>query len=217
METYSFIITEDELVEARLNTTEPFDRLFITKLPSEDVEVGYEVRDEVLTIKYEQLDDERLLLAELTADEIRAHDMPHIYGVILKLHGIRKLKLGKDVIFYTSVTVNSPCGVWHAVRDTDGTVFEHAVKGTVFIRTEDWRYTALSSATIVELYRRYVLLGQGQFIPSMYLIRVRDYEYLPLNTMFHLPEVAHSFYPSISSDGWENLRQVFIKACEDKL
>ncbi len=215
METYTFIITQDELVEARLNTTEPFDRLFISKLPSEDVEIGYEVRDDVLTVKYEQLDNDRLMIANLSPEEVEAYQIPHIYGVVLKLHGVRKLKLGVSTVLYTDVRINQPCGVWHAVQQPDNSVIEHAVDGRVFVLTEDNRYTALSDEHISDLYHKYVPLGQGPFIPSMYLIRTHGYKYVPLNMLFHLPEVAHSFYPEISAVEWERMHEEFVDLCEE--
>lgn len=214
MNTYSFVISHDDLLEARINTTEPFSGLFITKLPSFDTELGYEVRGTELIVKYEEVDGERLLL---TTGSYYSQEtpLPTIYGIVLKLHGLRTLRVGNNPVVVADVHVNSPDDFYVTRRNAGGLVENHPVKGDVFTYKEGFGYTTLTESAIDDLYRKYVHLGHGAFIPGCYLVRFGSVVdngsvlYVPLAWLFHDPLVAQAHFPTIDADLWKMKADMF--------
>lgn len=205
----TFIIGQDLLNEATTNTTEPFKGLFITKLPSEGVEYGYEVIDHQVILKYETDEDDCLRFNEST---ITGENLPSTYGVILKLHQASVLEVGAQK-YNADVIVNAPDGTYKSIFNDEGLVENHPVEGDVFIKVEGFGYMAVLDHVICDLYRQYVCLDRGVFIPNEFMIRFTKprgaFIYTPMSYLYSEPLVAESFYATVPSHRWEERRDFF--------
>jgi len=204
---YTFITNQAEVAEASTNTYEPFKNLFITKIPSTGEEVGYELRGDMVVVKYEQTEDERLLIESSSIYDQLDGDVttliPRIFGVVAHMHHVTKLKLGGKVILI-EVMVNRPDGVYYTERTGSGVVIRHALDGLVFMRVGE-TYIAVNNATLITLHRQYICLSVGMFIPGEYLVRFVQGEkfiYAPMAHAFHDAVVAHSFNQAIVPEQW---------------
>lgn len=211
MSTYTFVVNHTDLVEASVNTHEPFKNLFITKLPSFDSELGYELTDDTLIVKYEEVDGERMIMAGITDTTIAAM-IPTIYGIVLKMHDRRKLQIGKSPVINADVVANTPDGFYTAEGLPGGKVIQHPVAGDVFIAVEGFGYAAVLEHVVCDLYAKYVDIGHGAFIPDEYLIRFQNgerYEYVTFSKLFHDPLVAQSYHKNIPVSVWEECAEYF--------
>lgn len=200
---YTIIVDSREIAEAQANTREPFKDLFITRLPSECEEVGYERVEDTLIIKYEENEEGRMAVTAQMPYEL--HDnLPRIFGVILKLHyGVTKIRLGNKT-HRIEVLVNEPNGVYYNERILGGRSLKHETTGTVFTRGNDV-YSAVNSITLDILNERFVKRGQGVFIPAEYLVRFiinGSYVYEPMSRLFNDVTVAASFNGAITEEDW---------------
>jgi hypothetical protein len=214
--TYTIIVDSREIAEAQANTREPFADLFITRLPSECEEVGYERAGDTLIVKYEENEDGRMVVNAQLPYELHDH-LPRIFGVILQLHyGVTKIKLGNK-IHRIEVLVNAPCGVYHNEAVLGGRALKHETTGTVFTRGGD-TYAAVNEATLALLNERFVKRGTGVFIPEMYMVRFvinGRYVYQPMSRLFNDVDVATSFNDAISKEEWIEKNQEVINSLGD--
>lgn len=199
---YTIVIDHRELAEATANTREPFGNLFITRIESEQEEVGYEKIGDLLVVKYEENEDGRINLnPALSYNGIES--LPRIYGVIMKIHGAAQIRLGKTLI-KASVVVNAPNGIYYNEACRGGRVFKHELQGLVFTLTGD-TYSAVNNETLEILNRRFVSRGHGIVIPDSYLVRFEvdgKFVYQPLQRVFNNPTVASSFSSKITEREW---------------
>ncbi|MNH65410.1 hypothetical protein D3C73_174190 [compost metagenome] len=213
---YTIIVDSREIAEAQANTREPFADLFITRLPSECEEVGYERAGDTLIVKYEENEDGRMVVNAQLPYELHDH-LPRIFGVILQLHyGVTKIKLGNK-IHRIEVLVNAPCGVYHNEAVLGGRALKHETTGTVFTRGGD-TYAAVNEATLGLLNERFVKRGTGVFIPEMYMVRFvinGRYVYQPMSRLFNDVDVATSFNDAISKEEWIEKNQEVINSLGD--
>lgn len=213
---YTIIVDAREVAEAQANTREPFKDLFITRLPSELEEVGYERIDDTLVVKYEENEEGRMVISAQLPYAIHDH-LPRIFGVILKLHyGVTKIKLG-DKIHRIEVLVNAPNGVYYNEAILGGRVLKHEVTGTVFTRGGD-TYAAVNHTTMALLNERFIKKGHGMFIDDSFLVRfvVNDrYVYQPLSRLFNGVEVAMSYNPALTKEDWAEKNQEVLNSLGD--
>lgn len=200
---YTVIVDSREVAEAQANTREPFKDLFITRLPSECEEVGYEKVGDTLIIKYEENEDGRMMIGAQLPYEIHDH-LPRIFGVILKLHyGVTRIKLGSKT-HRIEVLVNAPGGVYYNEAMIGGRALKHETTGTVFTRGGD-TYAAVNQATLDLLHERFIKRGHGQFIDDTFLVRFvvnGTYVYQPMSRLFNDVEVAMSFNGALTEADW---------------
>ncbi|MNB58504.1 hypothetical protein D3C87_332570 [compost metagenome] len=214
--TYTIIVDSREVAEAQANTREPFKDLFITRLPSECEEVGYERVDDMLVVKYEENEDGRMTITAQMPYELHDH-LPRIFGVIMKLHyGVTKIKLGNK-IHRIEVLVNAPTGVYFNEAILGGRALKHETSGTVFTRGGD-TYAAVNDVTLSILNERFVKKGTGVFIPDSYLVRFivnGRYVYQPMSRLFNDVDVAISFNDAITKEEWAEKNQEVINSLGD--
>lgn len=213
---YTIIVDSREVAEAQANTREPFKDLFITRLPSECEEVGYERVGDTLIIKYEENEDGRMTMSAQLPYELHDH-MPRIFGVILKLHyGVTKIKMGIKT-HRVDVLVNAPGGVYFNEAVIGGRVLQHETSGAVFTRVGNV-YAAVKATTITTLNERFVKKGAGVCIPNDYLVRFvinERYVYEPMSRMFGDLEVAEGYNDAITKADWLEKNQEVINSLGD--
>jgi len=209
MNNITFIISQDLLTEARMNTVEPFKNLYITKLPSVETEYGYEVKDGTIILKYEACEDTRERFTE-TSD--LGDLLPTTYGVLLKIHQANRLKVGVGS-YAVDVIVNSPDGAYKTVLNAEGRPEIHPLQGDVFIKVEGVGYTSVLDHVICDIYKQYVYLDHGVFIPNEFLVRYETssgtWLYAPMSCLFNDPIVAESFHKNIPVSAWKEKREFF--------
>ncbi|MNO12928.1 hypothetical protein D3C76_25460 [compost metagenome] len=213
---YTIVVDSREVAEAQANTNEPFKNLFVTRLPSECEEVGYERIDDTLVIKYEQTEDGRLQISAQQTYEF-TDNLPRIFGVILKLHyGVTRIKLGNKVV-RIDVLQNEPNGVYYNEPVIGGRVVRHETKGVVFTRADN-TYSAVTDTTLAVIRERFVRRGTGVFIPDSYLVRFtvnNSYVYEPMSRLFGDAEVAASFNLAIDASTWTDKTNEIVKHLGD--
>lgn len=216
MSSYTIIVDTREVAEAQANTREPFKDLFITRLPSECEEVGYERAGDTLIVKYEENEDGRMAITAQMPYELHDH-LPRIFGVIMQLHyGVTKIKLGSKT-HRIHVLVNEPNGVYFNEAILGGRVLRHETTGTVFTRGGD-TYSAVNEATLAILEERFVKKGTGIFIPDTYMVRFvinERYVYQPMSRLFNDVAVASSYNDAISKEEWAEKNQEVINSLGD--
>lgn len=214
--TYTIIVDAREVAEAQANTREPFKDLFITRLPSELEEVGYERIDDTLVVKYEENEEGRMVIAAQLPYAIHDH-LPRIFGVILKLHyGVTKIKLGNKV-HRIEVLVNAPNGVYFNEMILGNRALKHEVTGTVFTRAGD-TYAAVNHGTLALLNERFVKKGHGMFIDEAFLVRFiinGSYVYQPMSRLFNDVDVAVSFNAALTKEDWAEKNQEVLNSLGD--
>ncbi|QTH80502.1 hypothetical protein PA10_00304 [Pseudomonas phage pPa_SNUABM_DT01] len=213
---YTIIVDAREIAEAQVNTAEPFKDLFVTRLPSECEEVGYERVNDTLIVKYEENEDGRMMITAQMPYELHDH-LPRIFGVIMKLHyGVTKIKLGNKTM-RIDVIVNDPTGVYYNEAVLGGKIVRHETAGSVFIRMGD-TYSAVSDIALKVIYERFVRRGTGVFIPDHYLVRFvinGRYIYEPMARLFGDAEVAASFNSAIEAADWVEKSNIILKQLGD--
>lgn len=213
---YTIIVDSREVAEAQINTREPFKNLFITRLPSECEEVGYELAGDTLIIKYEENEEGRMEVTAQMPYELHDH-LPRIFGVIMQLHyGVTKIKLGTKIHRIT-VLVNEPNGVYF--NEYKGTrVIKHETTGTVFTQGGD-TYTAVNATTLSIINERFVKKGTGVFIPAEYLVRFiinNRYVYEPMSRLFNDVDVAISFNGKLTHTDWVEKNKEVLNSLGDQ-
>lgn len=215
--TYTIIVDAREVAEAGANTKEPFAGLFITRLPSELEEVGYEVIGNTMIVKYESNEDGRTSVSSKVPYAIHG-TIPRIFGIVAKVHnGITQIKLGKET-HRIDVLVNSPLGVYFNEGKIGGKIIRHETEGLVFTRNDN-TYSAVTKTTLDSLYERFIKRGSGVCIPPDYLVRFvvnGKYIYQSMSLLFNDGGVAASFNSSISEDEWQEKSQEVISTIEGK-
>lgn len=213
--TYTIIVDAREVAEAGANTKEPFAGLFITRLPSEMEEVGYEIIGNTMIVKYEGNEDGRISVTSKMPYAIHGN-IPRIFGIAAKVHNnITQIKLGKDT-HRIDVLVNSPVGVYFNEGKIGGKIIRHETEGLVFTRNEN-TYCAVTKTTINSIYERFIKRGSGVCIPAEYLVRFvvsGKYVYQSMSLLFNDGGVAASFNNSISENDWQEKSQEVINSIE---
>jgi len=204
---YTFVVDNNEIEEARSNTTEPFKNLFITKVDSD--EIGYEVQGDVIVIKYEMVDDERFVIRSNQTYEENGYitPLPSLFGVAAKLHGCKTMVIGSSK-FAIDVAVNSEESEYVAARAKVGYVEYHQSNGVVFELVGN-RYVAVSNNMIKAIRDSYAAKGLHGMIPEKYMVRFQvgdRFVYSHLANAYRDPLVAHSFNREIPEELWADLK-----------
>lgn len=204
---YTFVIDNNKLEQARSNTHEPFKNLFITKVDSD--EVGYEVLDDVIVIKYEMADDERFVIRSNQTYEENGYitPLPSLFGVVAKIHDCKVMVIGSSK-FSIDLVVNSDESEFVASRAKVGYVEYHQSNGVVFELVGN-RYVAVSNNMIKAIRDSYVAKGLHGMIPEKYMVRFQlgdRFVYSHLANAYRDPLVAHSFNREIPEERWADLK-----------
>lgn len=200
---YSFVIDHTDVEEVKANTKEVFANLFISRLPSTEEEVGYEIKDDTIIMKYEQNEDGRIMLDSMRKlKEIEAF-LPPIFGAVLEMHQIKKLKICER-LYDVDVFVNQPTGMYINERADDGQVVRHEVGGVIYERSGNIirQVEDLQALTKMAEMRK---LNIGPFISPTYLIRfeINDkFIYVPVGYCFHDPLVSKALCPRVTVSQW---------------
>lgn len=204
---YSFIIDHTDFEEIRLNTTEVFENLYISRQPSVEEEVGYEIKGDTLIMKYEQNEDGRIILDSAKKFNGLAPLLPAIFGAVMHLHKLKKLKVCNHE-FDVEVFINKPNGIYLNERGADGDVIRHELGGMIY-RRRDALYCQINE---MKVFKRMIQMrknGIGSFIDPEILVRFEvngKFVYQPAGHCYYDPVVAHSFNPSITDKMWLDKR-----------
>jgi len=210
---YTFVLNHTDVEEVARNTNEVFKNLFVSKQPSKREEVGYELIDDMVVIKYEQTEDERLVIDNMRIPHYTLAHLPVIFGAIVAHHRVIHLKVGAVVLTVNTV-VNHPTGTYYSERDAVVGVTHHAIAGHIF-KQHGNRYVALPDPALLKAIHRQVNLGVGQFIDPSLLVRFLLNEkpvYVPLAYCFHDPRVANALVKKVSATEWVGKRDEITTA-----
>lgn len=205
---YTFVIDHTDAEEIALHTKEVFKNLFISKQPSRHEEVGYELIDDTIVIKYEQTEDERLVVDAIRIPHYTLAHLPTIFGAVVAHHHAIKLKIG-TIVLNVSVVVNEPNGAYYNEREADGTVIRHAVNGHIF-KQHGNRYVSVTDNKTLHDVATHLKLNLGQFVAQSLLVRFMQGEkmiYAPLAYCFHDPRVANAMNKKITASDWAMKRE----------
>ena len=204
---YTFVIDNNKLEEARSNTNEPFKNLFITTAAGD--EIGYEVQGDVIIIKYEMADDERFVIRSNQTYEENGYitPLPSLFGVVAKIHDCKVMVIGSSK-FSIDLVVNSDESEFVASRAKVGYVEYHQSNGVVFELVGN-RYVAVSNNMIKAIRDSYAAKGLHGMIPEKYMVRFQlgdRFVYSHLANAYRDPLVAHSFNREIPEELWADLK-----------
>jgi hypothetical protein len=184
---YSFVIDHTDVEEVKANTKEVFANLFISRLPSTEEEVGYEIKDDTIIMKYEQNEDGRIMLDSMRKlKEIEAF-LPPIFGAVLEMHQIKKLKICER-LYDVDVFVNQPTGMYINERADDGQVVRHEVGGVIYERSGN-------IIRQVEDLQALTKMAEMRKLNDKFI-------YVPVGYCFHDPLVSKALCPRVTVSQW---------------
>ncbi len=204
---YSFIIDHTDFEEIRLNTTEVFENLYISRQPSVEEEVGYEIKDDTLIMKYEQNEDGRIILDSAKKFKGLETTLPAVFGAVMYLHKLKKLKVC-DQLIDVEVFINRPNGIYLNERAADGCIIRHELGGILY-RKRGLLYCQINEMKVFKRMIEMCRNNVGMFIDPDILVRfeINDkFVYAAAGNCFHDPLVACSFRRSITSEMWSAKR-----------
>lgn len=216
--TIQAVINKEEVDEMKANLREPFPNLFVGQMPSVEEEVGYEVQDNKVIIKYEFVDSERKMIrSNLTHQENGyATNLPRIFGVICEIHKVQFLQIGSSIMSL-QVHVNDPDGKYAYTQQSSSRVLRHDREGLVFTRDILENYEAVEDDVLKALLKTYVGGGYGMAIPGRYTVRFKagnEFRYYPLSSVFTDPVVATSLHKEVPVEYWADIKNKLTSVME---
>jgi len=200
---YSFVVDHADIEEIKAHTKEVFANLFIARQPSMEAEVGYEIKGDVIIMKYEQNEDDRIVLDSEKRLKEMGSFLPPIFGAVLEIHRIDKLQIC-DRIYDVEVYVNQPAGMYANERSEDGQVIRHELGGLFYERCGNV-YRQIDDPNALLKMQELRRLNLGPFISPAHLVRFEvgdKFVYTPVGYCFHDPLVSKALCPAIKVAQW---------------
>lgn len=199
---YQSVVSQKDLLELRHNSTEVADNLWVSRLPSQEESIAYELKGGFLIVKYEENEDGRITFSNVTYKFNRVSTM---IALACALHKRSMFKVGASV-YDINVVVNQPDGIYH-VEIEGNSIIRHQANGLVFLREGDF-YVAVSDSLLAQIYISRLGLSIHSLIDHDYLIRFQingKYRYFPMAYVYIDPIIRESFLKGDSTEyQWDN-------------
>lgn len=189
---YEIAVKQQEVIELRQNSEEVLPGFWISRLPSYDEVICYEIKEDMLIVKYEETDGERITFGDLTFN-LKA--VSQILGLACAMHKKTHIKLGVS-LHRIHVAVNHPDGAYIAENTSRAhePVVYHQQEGLVFTKEKNF-YVAIEPSMIAQLFIDRMGLSIRSLIPEMYQVRFEvdgKFVYYPLANVYHSDFVRES-------------------------
>lgn len=181
------VVSHADLATFRLNSEEKFTNYWISKLPQYDETIGYELREGIVVVKYEEADSERVTYMDVT---YRLTILSQMAALACAMHGRKIVQIGSSR-YNVHVAINHPEGVY-ITEQVGNTLIKHQRTGVVFLREDDF-YVAVEDATVAAIMKRQRQYSLPQVMDHRWLVRFE------VNGHFVYKPMAHIFGKDI---GW---------------
>jgi hypothetical protein len=189
---YEIAVKQQELIELRQNSEEVLPGFWVSRLPSYDEAIGYEINGDLLIVKYEETEDGRITFGD---QSFNLKAVSQILGLACAMHKKSHFKMGVSM-HRIHATVNHPDGAY--VAENTGRVNEpvvyHQSEGLVFTKEKNF-WVAVEPALIAQLFIDRMGLSIRSLIHEMYQVRFEvdgKFVYYPLANVYHSDFIRES-------------------------
>ena len=181
------VITHADLATFRLHSEEKWTNYWISTLPQYNETIGYELREGVLVVKFEEADSERVTYMDVA---YRLTILSQMAALACALHNRKIVQVGSSR-YDVHIAVNHPQGLY-ITEQVGSKLINHQRNGVVFLREDDF-YVAVEEATIAAIMERQQKYSLPQVMSHDWLVRFE------VEGRFIYKPMAHIFGKDI---GW---------------
>lgn len=214
---YEVVVSRQDLLEFDYNSREVHTNLWISQLPTFNESIGYEIRQAMLVVKFEENEDGRITYGN---PSYTLQQVTQTIALACAKHRVSHFVLGASV-HTIHVSVNEPQGAFIAKQGKPGVgVIKHQAAGLVFVKEGNF-FMALENSMVAALYVNRMSNEMSlRLIPSAYLVRFEgkngEFHYFPLSHVFADPDVRDSYlFKETETFDWDGKRKEIEDFVED--